>query len=77
MTAKSQAFKAKSVENKSNEQHGEKSWGQQGFISIHEKQQFQPAGLCSKELALILINKKNGNVSAGVDQSLVDYNTNT
>jgi len=43
VTAKSQAFKAKSVENKSNEQHGEKSWGQQGFISIHEKQQFQPA----------------------------------
>ena len=47
MTAKSQAFKAKSVENKSNEQHGEKSWGQQGFISIHEKQKFQPAGLVS------------------------------
>jgi len=28
---------------------GGKSWGQRGFISIHEKQQFQPAWLLLKK----------------------------
>jgi len=25
------------------EQHGGKGWGEQGLISVHEEQQFQPA----------------------------------
>ena len=35
---------------RSNEQHAGKSWGQQGFINIHEKQQFQQAWLLLEAL---------------------------